>query len=384
MRRKLLKVRKLAEEIAPIVEEINIPKENKVKVFFKKYWKYILGIFVTLGLVAFLIWKSNPIEVWNGFKNSNIEFIFAALGCTVVLFILKTLRWKLVLKPHGYKNPFFETLKLILIGTFGSAITPAKVGDVLRAFYLSKNKKEVKIGISVFSVVFDRILDLAGIFLLLIFTVPITLIFFGFETIQWWIPASVFGGFIIFVLLIFISFNGKISKPILNFIIKYISKMFKKDEAQNKIQITSKEIIDDFYNNQKIYKIWNYLLLGLLSVCFWAVLGLQGYLLLLAFNTTITQNIMLVIIVIMAILCIAAISAMAIPISLGGIGVRDSVIMGLLMIFINVGNAIAINLSIFQTFLNVLIPGILGSMLLIDVSRKLSIKEKKALTTSVQ
>ncbi|NHJ05846.1 MAG: UPF0104 family protein [Candidatus Heimdallarchaeota archaeon] len=373
----------MAEEIEPIVREINKLKENKIKIFFKKYWKFLLGILVTLGLVVFLIWKSNPNEVWNGFKESNIEFIFAALGCTIILFILKTLRWQLILKPHGYKIPFLEALQLVMIGTFGSAITPAKVGDVLRAFYLSKNKKDVKIGTSVFSVVFDRILDLAGIFILLTFSIPITLIFFGFESIQWWIPASVAGGFVIFVLLILISFNGKISKPILNFIIRYMSKMFKKEEAKNKIQITSQEIVEDFYNNQKNYKIWNYLLLGLISFSFWVILGLQGYLLLLAFNVTILQNTLLAIIGIMAVLSIAAISAMAIPISLGGIGVRDSVILGLLMLFLNIGNATSINLSIFQTFLNVLIPGIIGSILLISLSRKLPIKEEKKTPTSM-
>ncbi|HUU79466.1 MAG TPA: lysylphosphatidylglycerol synthase transmembrane domain-containing protein [candidate division Zixibacteria bacterium] len=361
----------MAEEIEPIRNEINKPKEKRIKLFLKNYWKYILGIFVTLGLIGFLIWKSNPIEVWNGFTNSRIEYIFAALGCTFLLFVLKTIRWQLILKPHGYNIPFFEALKLITIGTFGSAITPAKVGDVLRAFYLSKNKKEVKVGVSVFSVIFDRILDLSSIFVLLIFTAPITLFFFGFDMIEWWILASIVGGFVIFVILIFISFNGKLSKPILNFFIKYLSKMFKKDEVKNKINISSKEIIDDFYDNQRNYKFWNYLILGFISFSFWSILGIQGFLLLLAFNASITFSSLIIIITIMAVLSIAAISSMAIPISLGGIGIRDTVIMGLFLIFLNIEKATSINLSIFQTFLNVLIPGIIGGIILIGINRKI-------------
>jgi len=130
-----------------------------------------LGFTVTIGLMALLIWQSDPVTFWNCLVNANGLMLLGALGITIVLFIIKTIRWQVILRAQGTKLSFVKTLRLVLIGTFGSSITPAKVGDILRAVYLSK-EEETKIGTSVFTVVFDRILDLIGIFLIAGCTTP--------------------------------------------------------------------------------------------------------------------------------------------------------------------------------------------------------------------
>lgn len=376
-------------------EEINeqLPEEcsenSQVKLLVKKYWKFALGIAVALALMTYLILKSKPELIWESLVNANIALIFGAIGCTFVLFIIKTIRWQLVLKPHGYNIPFSQALRLVLIGTFGSSITPAKIGDVLRAVYLSKERKEIKMGLSVFSVVFDRLLDLTGIFIIVGITVPVAIMKLGFNIFAWWIPAAIGGGFLIFIILIVAVFNGKITKPILNLILKFISKMFKKKNAKNKVEMTSQEIIADFYENQKNYRWWQYIILATLSVIFWVLLGLQGSILLEAFRIEIFNSVQNPLIVI-AVLCVAAIVAMAIPISISGIGIRDTVIMVLLELLIvsnnmtaEIINIASINLSILQTFFNVLIPGIVGGLLIIlstktiKWQRRLRIRKKE-------
>jgi len=340
------------DELLEILEE----KDEKRSVrWFKKYWKYILGFIVTAGLLGILIWQGEPTEIWASLVGSNYWLILASFGLTLLLFTVKILRWQSILRVQGIRISFFEALDLILIGTFGSAITPAKVGDILRAFYLSRRNKEAKMGKAVFSVVFDRILDLAGIILIVGITTPIILI--GTIELDRWIPAGISIGFVLFIILIVFVFNKKITGPILTFVVKFISKVFKKKEARKKINLTTEEIVDDFYEGQKNYKVKNYLLLAFLSVVFWIVLGLQGSVLLLAFN--VQTDIFVVIVV----LCIAAIVAMSIPISISGIGIRDTIIMTLLFLILNIAKADAINLSIIQTFLNVLIPGFIGGLL---------------------
>lgn len=341
------------DEILEILEE----KEEKRSIrWLKKYWKYILGFFVTAGLLGILIWQADPIAIKAGLIGSNYWLILASFGLTLLLFTIKILRWQFILRAQDCKVSFFEALDLILIGTFGSAITPAKVGDILRAFYLAKRKEDVKIGKAVFSVVFDRIFDFAGIILIVGVTTPFVLM--GIENIKPWIPAGISIGFVLFIVLIVLVFNKKITGPIITFAVKFISRVFKKKEARKKIKITTEEIVNDFYEGQKNYKVRNYLWLGFLSIAFWIILGIQGYVLLLAFNY---QNINPLVII--AVLCIAAIVALSIPISISGIGVRDTIIMTLLALILGIANADAINLSIIQTFLNVLIPGFIGGLL---------------------
>jgi uncharacterized protein (TIRG00374 family) len=340
------------DELLEIIEEID---EKRIIRWFKNYWKYILGFLVTAGLLVVLIWRAEPKLIIESLVESNYWLILASFGLTFFLFTIKILRWQSILRVQGCKVSFFEAFELILIGTFGSAITPAKIGDILRAFYLSR-RKEVKIGKSVFSVVFDRILDLAGIILIVGVTTPFILM--GIDGINWLIPAGISIGIVIFIVLIILVFNKKITGPVLTFVVKIISKMFRKKEAKSKIKLTTEEIVDDFYEGQKNYRVKNYLWLGFLSVIFWIILGLQGCVLLKAFNV---DNVIAVVII--AVLCLAAIVAMSIPISISGIGIRDTIIMSMLWLILGIANADAINLSLVQTFLNVLIPGFIGGLL---------------------
>ncbi|NHJ32766.1 MAG: flippase-like domain-containing protein [Asgard group archaeon] len=356
----------MSDEIQEILEE---KEEKRIVRWFKKNWKYLLGFLITGGLLGVLIWKADPEAIWNGLVGSNYWLILVSFGLTLVLFTLKILRWQSILRVQGYKITFFEALDLILIGTFGSAITPAKVGDILRAFYLSK-RKDVKIGKSVFSVVFDRILDLAGIILIVGVTTPFILT--SIETVEWWIPVGISVGFVLFIILIVLVFNKKITGPILTSVVKFISKVFKKKEAKNKIMLSTEEIVDDFYEGQKNYRTKNYLWLGFLSILFWILLGLQGCALLLAFNVQANPF------VIIAVLCLAAIVAMSIPISISGIGIRDTIIMTMLWLILGIVNADAINLSIIQTFINVLIPGFIGGFLTLRSGKKKELPKSPA------
>ena len=101
-------------------------------------------------------------------------------------------------------------------------------------------------------------------------------------------------------------------------------------------------------------------------MCFWIILGLQGSVLLLAFNIHGIDPIIIV-----AVLSIAAIVALALPISIGGIGIRDAVI-GLLLVGITsmTSSEFSLNMSIIQTMLNMIIPAIIGGLLIFIMTKK--------------
>ena len=337
--------------------------------WFQKNWKYLLGFIVTIGLMALLIWQSNPVTFWKCLVNTNGLLLLGCFGITIVLFVIKTIRWQVILRIQGTKLSFAKTLRLVFIGTFGSSITPAKVGDILRAFYLTK-EEETKIGKSVFTVVFDRILDLVGIFLIAGCTIPFLLL--SFDSIEWWVPAAIAGGFLLLVIICALTFTEKITRPVLVFILKIVSKAFRKQEAKDKINISSQEIIDDFFTSQKSYKVKHYFFLGALSIIFWIILGLQGSLLLVAFDTPGVDPI-----IVTAVLCIAAVVAMTFPFSISGVGIRDIVIASLLLLTLGTQGANAINLSIMQTILNVVLAGIIGGIIILTTNKTRKIEKKE-------
>ncbi|MHA1629455.1 MAG: lysylphosphatidylglycerol synthase transmembrane domain-containing protein [Candidatus Heimdallarchaeota archaeon] len=349
-------------EIEVLFEQGYTPQKRAFWV--EKYWKTILGIVITSVFLLFLIRSADPARLWATLRGAKYSLIITSSGLTIILFLLKTIRWNVILKRQNVALSFTTTLKLILIGTFGSAITPAKVGDVLRAFYLREEKKEVKIGSAVFSVVFDRLFDLAGIFVIILLSLPFCLL--AIPTIDWRIPVGISSSFVLFTSLVILTFSEKVLRPLLNFLLKIISKVFLKETAKEKFSISSAEILADFFKYQKNFKVKNYFFLGGLSVLFWVILGFQGTLLLYAFHINNVNPFF-----ILATLAIAAVVAMTVPLSVSGVGIREYVIQTFLVFLIpGLVKAQAINLSLLQTLENVFLPAFLGGIIIIFLSRK--------------
>ncbi len=349
-------------EIEFLFKENYVPPKRDFWV--EKYWKTILGVIITSGLLLYLIQSANPARLWATLRGAKYSLIVASSGLTILLFLLKTIRWNAILKQQNVTLSFAATLKLILIGTFGSAITPAKVGDVLRAFYLRQEKKEAKIGSAVFSVVFDRLFDLGGIFVIILISLPFCLL--AIPTINWRIPVGISSSFVLFTSLVILTFNEKLLRPALNFLLKLISKVFLKETAQEKFALSSAEILTDFFKYQKNFKVKNYLFLGGLSVLFWVILGFQGTLLLYAFHISNVNPFFL-----LATLAIAAVVAMTVPLSVSGVGIREYVIQTFLVFLIpGLVKAQAINLSLLQTLENVFLPAFIGGIIILFLSRK--------------
>ncbi|MHA1220096.1 MAG: hypothetical protein ACTSQB_00005, partial [Candidatus Heimdallarchaeota archaeon] len=82
-------------------------------------------------------------------------------------------------------------------------------------------------------------------------------------------------------------------------------------------------------------------------------------------------------IVIMTI-CVAAIVAMTVPITISGVGVRDSIIVAFLLLLDEIERTISISLSITQTFINVLLPGLIGGIVLLTITRIWNRKKAQA------
>ena len=102
---------------------LNVKKEDKLfhtttptqkKNWFVRNWKYILGIAITFSLMGYLIWRSNPSTIWETISQSNYLLILASFGGTLILFAIKTIRWKFILKSQDLDLPFFVSFPIIV------------------------------------------------------------------------------------------------------------------------------------------------------------------------------------------------------------------------------------------------------------------------------
>jgi uncharacterized protein (TIRG00374 family) len=116
-------------------------------------------------------------DINRAISSANIYYILIALLTTYITFILRSIRWKILLdsRQNLKLNKYISTTH---IGYFLNNILPFRAGDLGRAKLLSNHSKEIKFSFVVGSLVAEKIIDLwmIGFF-------SIYLIFLGFNNV---------------------------------------------------------------------------------------------------------------------------------------------------------------------------------------------------------
>ena len=116
-------------------------------------------------------------DINRAISDANIYYILIALLITYITFILRSIRWKILLdSPQNLNlNKYISTTH---IGYFLNNILPFRAGDLGRAKLLSNHSNGIKFSFVVGSLVAEKIIDLwmIGFF-------SIYLIFFGFNDV---------------------------------------------------------------------------------------------------------------------------------------------------------------------------------------------------------
>ncbi|MEJ2721549.1 MAG: lysylphosphatidylglycerol synthase transmembrane domain-containing protein [bacterium] len=139
--------------------------------------KRILSVILPLIGLAIFVWIIRGIgvdKILDAFRNVDPRKLAAFPIFTVFIFWIRGLRWWLLMRVVGIEYTQWRSAVVWSIGFFAAAITPGKVGDALRAFYLSRETGR-NFGESFVTVFVDRLMDLgtvliAGVITLLIFS----------------------------------------------------------------------------------------------------------------------------------------------------------------------------------------------------------------------
>lgn len=117
---------------------------------------------LTLLLLAAVAYKVHPDRLFAAAASVRAANLVLALSLTVPFLALKTLRWYLMLRESGVDADFYEAL-LSLVGGMGLAlVTPARLGELVRVAYLRDPRKWKIGGLVMIDKSFD-VLVLAGL-----------------------------------------------------------------------------------------------------------------------------------------------------------------------------------------------------------------------------
>jgi uncharacterized protein (TIRG00374 family) len=120
-------------------------------------------------IVAVAIWRA-PIDWGDAFsriRNANPLLYLAALTVYYSSFLIRSLRWHVLLSNAGENRPTRSLVGILVTSFFVNCVVPAKMGDVYRA-YLARVRLKVSASKALGTIVAERLFDLCVLMGLLI------------------------------------------------------------------------------------------------------------------------------------------------------------------------------------------------------------------------
>ena len=123
--------------------------------------KILLSITLTIVVFSGLILYGDFDKLMSHIKVFPIIYFMAAIALTTFNYLLRFLRWEYYLRTLQIKVPTTESA-LIFIAGLGMALTPWKIGEVLKGYFLQR-RHQISISISAPVVFMERITDVVAI-----------------------------------------------------------------------------------------------------------------------------------------------------------------------------------------------------------------------------
>lgn len=131
-------------------------------------WKSALGIVLSAGLLVWTLRNESPSEIWSVLSQSNLPLLVLAALVATSIFPLRAIRWRIILDPMAADLPIGALWRSIAIGMMVNNIYPARLGEVARAYALTRETKRVSLTGAVASLAVDRVFDAIVLMLLLV------------------------------------------------------------------------------------------------------------------------------------------------------------------------------------------------------------------------
>jgi len=126
--------------------------------------KINVKLFSLIGILLFIfiLTRIDLSSLFEIFLGINLFFLCCALIVNGIAIVVKSFKWKLIVSTLKKEISLSASIRAFLIGFSFSVLTPAKLGDFVRAFYI--RDEQCTLGKALSSVVTDRLIDIVTLF----------------------------------------------------------------------------------------------------------------------------------------------------------------------------------------------------------------------------
>jgi len=310
-------------------------------------FKKLLPIIGILLFVYILI-DTGIYKIANAFSLIPIQFFILGFIPYFLVLLLTIVKWQYLSKKQQMAFTNLQLVKISLISRFYGNVTPGGFGGYIRIFYLRKFSKA-----SIEKCLVNMLIDVTtgsiiGFSIALIGSIVLI------EAVPGFFPVILL--FLIFYATTFVIFMKKSGG-------KKIYKYFIRRLIPKKFKDRTDKSFESLYED--IPRLRDTIFPMLIEIIIWTAIGAQVYFFALAFSLNIPIHMFILI------HTISVVSVVILPISIGGLGVREGAFVFILHNFYGVEKEIALVISLSGYIVKMLIPTVLGMII--------AIKERKNL-----
>lgn len=136
-------------------------------------WKGLLGVAISVVLLWWTLRNESFADIWNVLRASNLALLIVAAATATLAFPLRAWRWRYILEPTAGTLPFGSLWRATAIGMMVNNVSPARAGELARAYVLARETGRIKFATALASLVVDRVFDTLVVLLLLLLVVSL-------------------------------------------------------------------------------------------------------------------------------------------------------------------------------------------------------------------
>jgi glycosyltransferase 2 family protein len=298
--------------------------------FFKKIKPWLTRL-IGILLLVYLISRVQLLELLQLISSADKIWLISGIFLALCMMLVKIERWRWLLYAQGIRFPFRDAAAAYFSTYYVGIVTPGRAGEFLKIIYL-RSKTTTSLGAALVSVLLDRLLDV--IVLILLAAAGLTLIpeYNLFSAAWFWIAGFILacGGML---LLLRFGFVQKTLKRLLN--------SAARAAGIESTQAQADEFIKGFALVLKPRSLLPAIVLTLLS---WFFLLYASYLIALSLEIPAAFWFLAFAMAVAGLLSL-------LPVSIAGIGVRDTALVAILgLVGISVQASLAYSLLYFAVF----------------------------------
>ncbi|MGR9036780.1 MAG: lysylphosphatidylglycerol synthase transmembrane domain-containing protein [Gammaproteobacteria bacterium] len=152
--------------------------------------KRLLSLLVSLGILYLLYRHIGSGALMTAITRTDLLWLGAALAMLIPLLLITSWRFLLLAPPEAGID-FAESGRLILVSSSMNMVLPSKLGDIAKAYFISKNQ-EIAGGLSLSLVLFEKGADMLSLLVWCLFG----LFFYPQKDLLFWLfTSAIAGGF---------------------------------------------------------------------------------------------------------------------------------------------------------------------------------------------